>query len=246
LGSTRSGEILVIEFAAEEGPVQRFGFVPDTRVTRDAGVSPASTLTSAFIEITEPLVTRLTEVLVAGDPELATFWRAEKDRFRYDYVTFRCTLIPASAQPFEKAWLEVQLGPREAGKGPIAYSMAPDRIVDVKTLSDSAKIGGDFKLIKSEAKSGTERQAEDYVLRAWREQTAEPYWTFNKTETVPLTGTFKFHLVTRTPVDVEGSGKLTARAVVEKRTFYLFNRESPVGEPASLTFALRRVGRRPA
>jgi hypothetical protein len=232
----------MINLSAIDGRAQRFRLVPDARVTRGGkaklGVAPIS----AFIEITEPLVTPVTKALVADDAALAAFWGAEKGRFHYDYVTFRCTLIPADGAPFEKAWLEVDLEPRAEGRGPIAYSMEPDKIVDVKTLSDSVKLGADLKLVSSEAGTTIERKAEDYVLRAWREQTAQPYWAFNRTDTVPLTGTFRFHLVTRTPADIEGSGRLTARAVVARRTFWIFESEASAGAPASLTFSLRHSG----
>ena len=232
----------MINLSPAEGPVQRFGLVPETRVTRRAMIDPGKAPTSAFIEITQPLVTPVTKALVAGDPELAAFWEAEKRSFRYDYVMFRCTLIPAEGMPFEKAWLEVQLAPEAADKGPIAYSMAPDKIVDVKSLKDTAKIGADLKFLK--AAMGTEegREVGEYVLRAWREQSATPYWSFNKTESTALTGTFRFHLIIRAPIEVDGSGRLTAKAVVAQRSFFIFKGEAPAGEPASLTFTLRRDG----
>lgn len=230
----------MIDLATTDGSAQRFDLAPDDRVTRKGAIDPVTAPRSAFIEITEPLVTPITKALVANDAELAAFWESEKRRFRYDYVQFRCTLMPADNMPFEKAWLEVHLESSAGEKGPIAYSMHPDKLVIVASLSDSAKLGSDFKLVKSEIQTKTETETEIYFLRAWREQTADPYWAFSRTETTELAGTYRFHLVTRTPAEIGGRGKLTARAVVAKRTFLIFNREKLAGEPASLTFALER------
>ena len=231
-------EDFLLTLSTADGPTTRFALVPDGRVTRGSEVDVGSVPLSAFIEITQPLVTPITKKLVGDDPELEAFWAAERGKFRYDYVTFRCTLIPASGAPFEKAWIEVSLAPNAAVQGPIAYSMAPEAVIDVTTTSDSAEIAGDLKFVKSKIGSKTEVEAKSYFLRAWRERTAAPYWELQKTDSTDLKGTFKFHLVTRTPASLDGTGRLTARAVIKKRTLWIFEEEKPAGEPARLEFSL--------
>lgn len=226
----------MIEIPASDGGVELFELSPDQRATR-RGAAPALTPKTGFIEITNPLVTPVTEKLVANDAELAAFWEAEKRTYRYDYVSFRFTLNPAAGEPFEKAWVELRLEPLQDG-GPIVYSMAPDQVVDITKISESAKIGTEFKFIKAEMGAKVDADVKDYVLRAWREHTAEPYWTFGKTKSTELMGTFRLHLITRTPAKLSATGRISARAVVQKRTFLIIRKGKPMDGPASLTFAL--------
>jgi hypothetical protein len=219
-----------------DGSAEQFDLAADPRVVR--GAAKSSDLVASSIELTKPFVTPLTKNLLADDKELAAFWAAEKSRYRYDYVTFRCNFEASERHPFEKAWVEVVLAPDEPDVGPIAWSMAPDEIADVTEFTEKGALSADLKLVKSQRAVEVKEEVKSYFLRARREHTAKPYWEFCATDQSDLTGTFRLHLVTRTPVGLAASGRISVRAVIEKRTFFIFKRNQASNQPAAVGFAL--------
>jgi hypothetical protein len=229
----------MIELDLPDAPPIRFALSPVQRITRQ---SPASTtdgsIPAAYIEITNPLVTVLTSRLADDDFELASFWRAEKGRFRYDYITFRATFIPAERHVFERAWVEVHLSVNEGDGESIAYSLAPNSIIDVTQLKSKAKIGAKLELLTAEMGAEEGREAKEYVLRAWREHTSSPYWEMARTETTALIGTFRYHLVVRTPANVAALGSVSARAIIEKKTFWITTSDPAAPSGNQVEFSL--------
>ena len=230
----------MLELTAADGPAERFSLLPDERATRRAGASGFASLPeTAAIELTTPLVTPITEGLTADDPELAAFWKAEHGRFRYDYVTFRAAFLTPDDARFTRAWIEVRLAGvgGGAGEGAIAWSLSPNRVADTAKLKDTGKLGVDFKFLKAEMGGEQETTVESCFLRAEREHTSDPYWEFRRTDATPLEGTYRLHLVVRTPSALPVDGTVTARAVFDRRSFLIF-RQSDSSKPANVGFRL--------
>jgi hypothetical protein len=226
----------MLEIKAELGKTERFSLIEEERDTRNKERLPLNL--DGWIEISKPAVIPLTEALINDDKELAAFWAAEKSNYRYDYVALACSFKPAEGQPFSKAWVEVNLKGAEDDDKPIAWSMFPREITDTAKFTQTGKIGSKFELLSGEVQEQIERSVRDWFLRAFRERTDRPYWEFRTTTQSPLVGSWQLHLVIRTPRTATVDGKITLRAVVEARTFLIFRKDQPFGEPSSLTFKL--------
>jgi hypothetical protein len=228
----------VIELDTSDGAPIRFELDPIQRLTRkrQREASEASE-NDALVEITTPLMTPLTSKLAAPDNELAAFWKAESGRFKYDYITFRTTFMPTERSRFERAWIEIQLDSEKGNEGPIAWSLAPDQIVDITKLTSTAKIGGKFQLLKAEMGAEVGKEAKEYVLRAWREHTSAPFWELTRTDTTILAGTFRLHLIVRSPANTQSTGQISARAVIGKKTFWIVTSDpaAPLGNAVEFT-----------
>ncbi|HYN23071.1 MAG TPA: hypothetical protein VE078_19080 [Thermoanaerobaculia bacterium] len=191
-----------------------------------------------WVEIARPAAIPITEALIGGDKELAAFWEAEKGGHRYDYVALGCSFGPVKGKPFAKAWFEVGLASAETGEGPSAWSMDPREVIDAAELTQSAKLGVKLELLSAEGQTQVKRTAKEWFLRAYRVGTAQPYWEFRSTVQSPIAGAFRHHLVVRSPVGSTVEGRITLRAIVEKRTFLIFRKEQSLDEPASVMFTL--------
>jgi hypothetical protein len=226
----------MLELTAELGQTERFALVEEPRVTRNEGRLPLHL--DGWIEISQPAVIPLTEALIGDDKELAAFWAAEKNKYRYDYVALACSFGPAADQPFTRAWVEVGLTSGGAGEKPIAWSMAPREVIDATKVTQTGKIGAKLEFLSGEVQEQTERQAKEWFLRAFRERTGQPYWEFRHTVQSPIAGSWQLHLVVRSPTGSVGEGRMTLRAVVARRTFLIFRKDQSFGEPASVVFTL--------
>jgi hypothetical protein len=228
----------MIELDVAEGSLLRCELQLIHRTKQRHEVAATSAIPTAPIEITTPMVTALTTQLAAADAGLAAFWKAESGRFHYDYVTFRATFMPLERAQFERAWIEVQLSAQRGREAPIAYSLAPDRIADVTQLTHKAKVGARLQFLSGEMGAEEGKEAREYVLRAWREHTASPYWELSRTDTTPLVGTFPLHLIVRSPVESRATGCISVRAVIERRTLWMVTSDpaAPIGD--AVEFAL--------
>jgi hypothetical protein len=226
----------VIELPDGDGELNRFGLTEQSRLVRNLAVTGPQT-TNAIIGITSPFSTPITKGLIGDDTELAAFWAAEKGRFRYDYLTFRCSFEPAD-RPIDKAWIEVALDPKADG-GPIAWSMAPAQVTDKQTLTESAKLTGAFKLVSGEVAATKEMDVNNWVVRSRMGQPTTPYWEFQATESTPLDGDFKLQIVVRTAASLLAKGRITARAVIAAQTFLLFTLEAAREQSVGVDFELK-------
>lgn len=226
----------MITLATSPGQGERFVLAENSRITRSAGYSPLHL--DSWIDISKPAVIPLSEELIGNDKELLAFWEAEKSRYRYDYVSLSCSFGPAEGTLFTKAWVEVELTSQESDQKPIAWSMAPEEVIDSAKLTQTDKLGAEFKLLSGEVQQQIEHSSKEWFLRAFRERSAQPYWEFRTTTQSPIAGSWKLSLVTRSPIGAVGTGKLSLRAVVEKRTFLIFRKNQSVEEPASILFDL--------
>lgn len=232
----------MITLDVDQGISQRFSLAEDSRVTRKGGGSPLKI--DSWIELASPAVTCLTDQLIGKDHELSAFWAAEKGRYVYHYVSLACSFGPAEGKAFTKAWVECELAGADGSEPPIAWSMAPFEVIDASEVSQTDKLGGDFKLLQGNLNLSVSDEvvvkhpAKEWFLRTNRLRSSRPYWEFRSTVQTPIAGSWKLAMVTRSPAGSVASGRISVRAVVEKRTFLMFRTDEPFSEPSSLTFAL--------
>jgi hypothetical protein len=161
------------------------------------------------------------------DAELANFIAAEKGQFRYDYVRLRCSFFPCGGERFEKGWLEVDITPSKPGVSnpPVAWSMVPGSEFEKVKVTNSAKIGAKVKLIGEVSQSTTE-DVKLYSIRGYREGGPQPFWEMKSNELVELNGSLAFHLVIRSPSDVETKGSVKLSTMIGARKFWVFHSEA--------------------
>ncbi len=225
----------MLDLPVTDNNAEQFGLHAEDRVVRGPG--PVKAETSGSIELTPPRVTPITQELTAGDSELAAFSKAEQGEFRYHYVTFCATFLPDDAG-FDTARLGIELGPNHPPDAVTAWSMSPQLLADSKKISATAKLGINFKLFTAEFGGEREIPGQTWFLRRRNEQTAKPYWEFQRTEVSAIDGQFRFHLVTRAVANLPAFGALSAHASINNRSFWIFRRSDPAAKPAKLRFDL--------
>jgi hypothetical protein len=231
----------MIELDACEGMPIRFELQPVERVTKARrGVAAGGAIQAAPIEITTPLAMPLTAKLIGDNAELAAFWEAESGRFHYDYVSFRVTLMRLEGREFERVWIEVQLADAAGGEGPIAYSLSPLQAFEVTQMTSKVKVSAKLKLVSAESGSEERKEAKEHILRAWREHTATPYWELSRTDATSLLGTFRLHAIVRSPVGSRPTGRISVRAVIERKTFWIVRTDPAVPIGRAVEFTLGR------
>ena len=167
-----------------------------------------------------PLAAKMTD-----DAELANFIAAEKGRFRYDYVRLRCSFFPCDGEKFEKAWLEVDITASErcVSDPPVAWSIVPGNEFDKVQVTNSAKIGAKFKLMEGEVSQSTTGDVKLYSIRGYREGGPQPFWEMKSNELADLNGSLAFHLVVRSPSNVDTKGSVKLSTMIGARKFWVFH-----------------------
>jgi hypothetical protein len=190
-------------------------------VAKGSSIAPVSSIDLSPVTAI-PLAARMTD-----DAELANFIAAEKGQFRYDYVRLRCSFLPRDGERFEKGWLEVDLTPSKPGVSdpPVAWSMVPGSEFEKVKVTNSAKIGAKFKLITGEVSQSTTEDIKLYSIRGYREGGPQPFWEMNSNQLVELNGSLAFHLVVRSPSDVETKGSVKLSTMIGARKFWVFHSE---------------------
>ncbi len=226
----------MLELNVEPGPFERFVFLEEPNITKGEKTSPLTL--DAAVEIAGPGIRPLTEELIGDDKELKAFWEGERNRYSYSYLAFRCSFQPQESQPFVRAWFEVSLEGANGGESPQAWSMDPHEVVDVSKLTEKAQVGGEFKFLSGRLDYIVDTEQKEWFLHAYREGFPNPYWMFRRTSKSPIDGVFHLKLVVRSPINTITTGRISLRAVVENRTFWICRQEEEFKKPASKSFTL--------
>ena len=105
--------------------------------------------------------------------------------------------------------------------------MAPLLIAEITKAKETAKLGVDLKLVRTEMTEETAIESQTWFLRGWNEHTSTPYWELRRTKESLIEGTFRFHLVARAVARRPASGTLMTRAVINGHSFWIIRRDSP-------------------
>jgi len=206
--------------------------------------SPRPDRLSGRLLLGAPVAFALTAEAASNDKETADFLKARAAQSDFYLVTMACSFQPKEDEPFEKAWLHVNLGRADGVKDPRpgAYSMRPLRTSKEVKQSSSIKLGADMKIMDVGFEGGVEKGAEkskdDVSVQAYGELTADPFWEFRSREDVPLDGSYRLALVVDVPKGVKAQAAVNLEATVRHTFLKLIPYRSDFDGRESLTINL--------
>ncbi len=214
----------------------------DRRLTR--GTSSGKERLSGRITVSEPAVLPITPDLVKDDPELTSFLQINQGLYRFFLLYLNCTFYPAEGEPFENAWLKVQLAGQSQGdaKRPVVWSMRPENQIKNIQISATVKLGGSLKFIDTGLDTGGEVQKtwsqEKAFIRAYSIE-PEPFWEFNAVEGAEIGGNYHLSMIVRQDQNAAGAGKIELRATIRRKKLGLlpYKADFPTSAQASIRFS---------
>jgi hypothetical protein len=191
-----------------------------------------------------PVATALTAAAVGDDKETAEFLRARAAQSDFYLVTMACSFQPKEDEPFEKAWLHVNLDRADGVKDPrpSAYSMRPLKASREIKQSRSIKLGADLKIMgvgfEAGGERGVDKSGEEVFVQAYGELTADPFWQFSSREGALLDGSYRLALVVDVPKSVRAQVSVNLEATVRHTFLKLIPYRSDFDGRESLTINL--------
>ena len=189
-------------------------------------------------------IARVLTAEAADDKETADFLKARAAQSDFYFVTVACTFQPKEDEPFEKAWLHVNLDRADGVKDPrpAAYSMRPLKTSKEVKQSRSFKFGADLKILDVGLEGGIDNKKEDakeeVSVRAYGELTAEPFWEFRGGANAPLDGSYRLALVVDVPKSVKAQVAVNLEATVRQTFLKLIPYHTDFDGRESLTINL--------
>jgi len=208
---------------------------------RDRGEGDSAQALPGRLSLGGPVHRRI-EIDSTDDAELRQFLEQEAADSAFFLLHLTCTLRPLEDEPFRQAYVEVVLE-NDAAAPPIAWSMEPHELSDSVEISRTVSLGPSLKIqgfgLDVSAGQSVKRERKDVSLSALYELESRPAWELFSTDSVPLTGVRRFHLVVRTPKESMTTGTARVEAMIERKRFGLrkYNATFP-GAPAPVSFAL--------
>ncbi|MEV4516107.1 hypothetical protein AB0K00_44995 [Dactylosporangium sp. NPDC049525] len=175
-----------------------------------------------------PLAVPLTAATVGEDRDLRAFVEQDGEQHRYHLVhlAFTATAGP-DEPPLQSAELHLRLS-NDAGVAPaVAWSMAPERVVDPAQLTTKYALGPKLGLLGVDATLGsvertTASPSSQVFLEALRLLRSDPAWRFQRTPGLAIDGSWRLVLVVRAPRGVTTHLSVTARATVRRGRLFGF------------------------
>jgi len=206
--------------------------------------SPRPDRLSGRLLLGAPVAIALTAEAASNDKETADFLKARAAQSDFYLVTMACSFQPKEDEPFEKAWLHVNLDRADGDKDPrpAAYSMRPLKTSKEVKQSRSVKLGADLKILdvgfEGGVEQGTERSKEEVFVQAYGELTAAPFWEFRGGKEAPLDGSYRLALVVDVPKSVKAQVAVNLEATVRHTFLRLIPYRSDFDGQESLTISL--------
>ena len=228
------------------GPEQPIDLALEKRNTKGSS-APAfvPSLLQQRFTVGVPQVLALTPQSLKDDPEAAASIELLSTT-TFNLVTLSCTFYPSKKEPFEEAWLGVQLDSKASNPRavPIAWSMKPLHDSDLVEEAGTIKLEAGLKFFDAvEPKLGFELgdkvQRHENFLTAYGLQQSLPYWNFRATSQRQLEGSFRLALVIRKDKASAASGRISAKATVRKTAALIFTYTASVEPSSSLAFDLQ-------
>ena len=124
---------------------------------------------------------------------------------------------------------------------PVAWSISPGGEYEKVEVTNSAKIGAKFKFLESEMSQSLKGDVKLYSIRGYREGGPQPFWEMKSNDLVELNGSMAFHLVVRSPHDVETHGSVKLSTIIGARKFWVFHSAPTHAEEPVQSFVLPAV-----
>lgn len=188
----------------------------DLRTIRGRPAPAAPFRLDGRIAVGRPHIRRLTSADAGSDGELARFIESESTAWDHFLVALSCTFVSDDEQRLATAWLRLTLTTPGDGDGPVASSMDPLVLDEIRVLPFTIKLTVPC-VISSEVSLQGERGKREIAVQALYEGTARPAWTFAETSTRRLHGVQRLRLVVRGPVAQPVKGDIDVGATVRHR-----------------------------
>jgi hypothetical protein len=210
------------------------------RETKAPGLPGPPPPADGRVVIGRPNCLRLTPERAGDDSELRAFIEAHLSDTAYYLVTFTCTFVPEDGAPLASAWVRCGLA-RENGAAPVATSMEPVVLDELRQISISAKVVVPCVLSPEIGISG-QIERRDIFLEARYEGTSAPAWTFSETRKTEIRGLARLRLIASVEVGASARGELSVGASIrhERLGLRALSYEMPADRlPDPLRFELR-------
>jgi hypothetical protein len=168
--------------------------------------------------------------------------------FRFFLVHLTATFTPTSDEPFKAAEVAIRLGvDRGQVDPPIAWSLAPDALLDVVKLSREVRLNASLQivglgLLESGGESGWTRSTsidrKQAFLLAGNELRSDPYWRLRETDATKVEGMVRLLLVVRSREGMPVRGTMRASAWVERKRYGLWAYEARIPGADEVEFTL--------
>lgn len=188
----------------------------DLRVIRGRPAPSAPFRLDGRIAVGRPHIRRLTPSNAGSDTELARFIESESSAWDYFLTALSCTFISDDDQRLATAWLRLTLTSSDDGHEPIAYSMDPLVLEEIRALPFTIKLTVPC-VISSEVALQGERDRREIAVQALYEGTSKPTWTFAETSAKRLNGVQRLRLVIRRPAGQQAKGRIELGATIRQR-----------------------------
>ena len=224
----------MVELAFPETPKHELVFAHEGV---EKGLGPK--VVTSRVVLGEPSAVTIDDATLGDDLELKRFFAGQKDQWSFHAVQLSCSFEAGDGETFERALFTVQLSAQgaAAGQEPIAWSMTPFKLVQKVEIKDTASIGADLKLVKSELGSDVTYPDNELYLVAYNERCSNPYWRLKAVRGITIEGVQRLRMIVRVPRDVPSLGRLDVGADIRARRF-LVPCKAPVPNIPQLSFSL--------
>lgn len=196
------------------------------------------------LSIGTPASAKLTPDVLREDSETAAFVKNSGSEFAFDLVAFSCTFHPSDKEPFEAAWLGVTLaavGKKEPHA--IALGMKPLHDGDLIEKSNAIKFEAGLTLFGEVGPKIAIESAEKYnkgesFLVGFGLGGPKPYWSFKKTLTRKVEGSYRLVLVVRRAKSAPTVGTILAEGRVRQKALLIPYRTAVKASQSGLKFEL--------
>jgi len=172
----------------------------------------------------------------------------QESGFRFFLVHLTATFMPVSDEPFKAAEVAVDLDvDRRQADSPIAWSLAPDALLDIVKVSREVRLNGSLQIVglgpfEPGGGSGWTRSAsvdrKEAFLLAGNELRSDPYWRLRETHATKVEGMVRLLLVVRSREGAPVSGRMQASAWVERKRYGVWAYEARIPGSAAIAFTL--------
>jgi hypothetical protein len=167
--------------------------------------------------------------------------------FQFFLVHLTATFTPTNDEPFKAAEVTVDLDPDRLADPPIAWSLAPDALIDIVKVSREVQLNGSLQIVglgplapgggSSWTRSASVDRKEAFLL-AGNELRSDPYWRLRETYATKVEGMVRLLLVVRSREGAPVHGTIQASAWVERKRYGVWAYEARLPGSAPITFTL--------
>jgi hypothetical protein len=233
-----------LDIELDDPPSRDVSLEPDVTRTRGASVPPEYRGPVANrLSMGGPVVRRMSSGST-DDAELQRFMQEEAGDSDFYLLRLTCTLRPDDDEPFTEVLLGVALSSADPSRdAPIAWSMAPVRLVEPVEISKSVSLSPSLKIlgvgVEPKAEVAEKRVRQDVFLEALYELESTPTWAMYRTRSSALQGLHRFNLVVKAAKGSITVGEVAATAKIERKRFGVIGYEAVSPDaPAPISFAL--------